>query len=208
MPNLLSIIQNIAVNAVKSTNPMSFTYGTVTSASPIRIRIDQSTINLEGESLILTTPVIERKLVINKHSHTEDASLVDNTATGNLGAPIMFTPVGVQLYVVNPNFDPNQPRTDTDEQKGTGSNPKYIINPSVPNPTVLSLNHSHAIHDTVIDGYVYEGSEDDEDHRFEAEADDDKIVITINRGLRKGDKVIMLRVSSGQQFIVLSRVFE
>lgn len=208
MPNLLSIIQNIAVNAVNSTNPLSFVYGTVSSDSPLRIKIDQTTIEIQDESIILTTSVIERKLIIEKHSHTEDKSLVDNTATGNLGAPIMFTPAGVELYVENPNFNPNQPRTDTDEQKGTGTNPKYIINPIIPNPTVLSLNHAHAIHDTVIKGHVYEGKDDDEKHRFETEADDDKIIITINRALKKGDKVIMLRVSSGQQFVVLSRVFE
>lgn len=32
--------------------------------------------------------------------------------------------------------------------------------------------------------------------------------IILNRGLRKGDKVLLLRVQSGQKFIVLSRVFE
>lgn len=36
----------------------------------------------------------------------------------------------------------------------------------------------------------------------------DQIVITLNRGLEVDDKVIMTRVSSGQQFIVLSRIFE
>lgn len=36
----------------------------------------------------------------------------------------------------------------------------------------------------------------------------EQICITINRGLEKGDKVIMTRVSGGQQFVVLSRYFE
>ena len=32
--------------------------------------------------------------------------------------------------------------------------------------------------------------------------------IILNRGLEKGDKVLMLRVCRGQQFIILSRIFE
>jgi hypothetical protein len=208
MPNLLATIQSIAVNAVNSTNPISFVFGTVTSASPLKIRMDQSTINLEGDSLILTASVIEKKLVINKHSHTEDESLVDYTATGNMGAPIIFVPSGMELYVVNLNFNPNEPRTDTDDAKGTGSNPKYIVNPAIPNPQVLPLKHAHAIHDTVVDAYVYEEGKDDDDHKLLVEKDDERIVVTVNRALQKNDKVVMLRVCGGQRFIVLSRVFE
>lgn len=208
MPNLLSTIQTIAVNAVNSTNPISFVFGTVTSADPLKIRMDQSTIELEGGSLILTANVIEKKLVINKHSHTEDESLVDYTATGNSGAPIIFAPVGVQAYVANPNFDPNKPRTDTDEVKGTPDNPKYILNPAIPSPTILPLKHNHAIHDTVVDAYVYEEGKDDDDHKLAVEKDDERIVVTVNRPLKKGDKVIMLRVSGGQRFIVMSRLFQ
>ena len=39
------------------------------------------------------------------------------------------------------------------------------------------------------------------------DSDDDRIIFTLNRALEKDDKVIMLRVSSGQRFIVLSRIF-
>jgi hypothetical protein len=35
----------------------------------------------------------------------------------------------------------------------------------------------------------------------------EQVCITINRSLKKGDSVIMSRVSHGQQFIVLSRYF-
>lgn len=56
---------------------------------------------------------------------------------------------------------------------------------------------------TVLDGYCTEYG-----HKLPVESDNDKIVITINRSLEKGDAVIMTRVSHGQQFIVLSRYFE
>lgn len=39
------------------------------------------------------------------------------------------------------------------------------------------------------------------------EQKDNKLVITYNRGLKKDDKVLMLKVSNGQQFVILSRVF-
>lgn len=178
MPNLLSTIQTIAVNAVNSTNPISFVFGTVTSADPLKIRMDQSTIELEGGSLILTANVIEKKLVINKHSHTEDESLVDYTATGNSGAPIIFTPADI-----SPDIPPTPSET-------------------------LPLKHDHAIHDTVVDAYVYEEGKDDDDHKLAVEKDDERIVVTVNRPLKKGDKVIMLRVSGGQRFIVISRLFQ
>lgn len=59
------------------------------------------------------------------------------------------------------------------------------------------------VDNTVLDGYCTEYG-----HKLPVESDDDKIVITINRSLEKGDAVIMTRVSHGQQFIVLSRYFE
>lgn len=67
--------------------------------------------------------------------------------------------------------------------------------------TALASNPD--VDNTVLDGYCTEYG-----HKLPVESDSDKIVITINRSLEKGDAVIMTRVSHGQQFIVLSRYFE
>lgn len=67
--------------------------------------------------------------------------------------------------------------------------------------TALASNPN--VDNTVLDGYCTEYG-----HKLPVESDDNKIVITINRSLEKGDAVIMTRVSHGQQFIVLSRYFE
>lgn len=174
MPNLLATIQSIAVNAVKSTNPITFVYGTVTNDSPLKIRIEQSTIQIQDDSIILTTPVIEKRLVIKKHNHSESKELADIVSAISPSGNVAFTLADI-------------PPATSDS---------------------VTLNHEHSINDKILDGYVFEGPEDDDDHKFSVESNDEQIVITINRGLRKGDKVIMLRVSSGQQFIVLSRVFE
>lgn len=174
MANLLATIQDIAVKAVKSTNPLSFVYGTVTSASPLKIRIDQSTIQLEGDSLILTSAVIEKKMVIQKHKHTESEELVSVASAA----------------------------------AATGGSVTFTLSGGPPTSTSLTLKHKHTINDTVLDAYVFEEGKDDDDHKLDVKKDDEKIVVTINRALKKDDKVVMLRVSSGQQFVVLSRAFE
>ena len=208
MSNLLTVIQGIAVNAVKATNPMAFCYGTVTSASPLKIRLNDGTLEVSGSSIMLTESVVEKTITIKKHDHTENDALVDYTATGNMGAPILFAPLGVDLYILNPNFDPSQPRTDTDEAKGTGSNPKYILNPDIPSPTTLPMKHSHGINTSTLDAWVTEFGVKQPVDPESYNQSGDEVVITINRGLEKYDKVIMLSVSEGQKFIVLSRIFK
>lgn len=205
--NLLTTIQSIAVNAVKSTNPMEYCFGTVTSADPLKIRLNDSTIEISGNSILLTEPVVEKKVYIKAHNHTENEALVDYTATGNLGAPVLFAPLGIDLYIPNPNYDPSQPRTDTDEAKGTGTNPMYILNPAVPTPTTLPLKHLHGINTSTLDAWVTEFGEKLPVDPEQYEQSGDQVIITMNRALGKDDKVIMLRVSSGQRFIVLSRIF-
>lgn len=72
-----------------------------------------------------------------------------------------------------------------------------------PGGETLPLNHSHTINTITLDAWVTEYGT-----KLPREKDDEQTVVTINRGLEKGDKVIMTRVSHGQQFIVLSRYFE
>lgn len=205
-------IQKIAQGVVESSaacDGQLFT-GTVSSDSPLKIKLgeESGSIEIDGDDIILTQSVVSKKIYIKKHNHTESEALVDYTATGNLGAPILFAPLGIDLYIPNPNFDPSQPRTDTDEAKGTGTNPMYILNPAVPIPTTLPMKHLHGIDTSTLDAWCTEYG-----HKLPVDPESydqsgDQICITINRGLEKGDKVIMSRVSHGQQFVVLSRYFE
>lgn len=52
----LELVKRAAVNAVKADSPMGFCYGIVTSASPVRIQVDQKKILTEAQ-LILTNNV-------------------------------------------------------------------------------------------------------------------------------------------------------
>lgn len=157
MSNILTTIQSIAVNAVKSTNPVEYCIGTVTSIEPLKVRLNESTLEVWGDILMLTSAVVERKMTIKKHSHPIGNSLVSHTHE---------TPAGTAIA------DPNLATAKVD--------------------------------DTVLDAYVNEfGSSDPLDHP----SDDNEIVVTLNRGLKKDDKVLMLQVSGGQKFIILSRLF-
>lgn len=162
MTTLLSMIQNIAVKAVNSTNPTTFTFGTVTSADPLKIRIDQSTIELEGDSLILTANVVEKTLTIHKHSHGEDKQLLDIQSASSPTGAVSFVPSGASV----------------------------------------TLRHKHSIETEVVDAACTEFGEE-----LPTDKDNDRIVVTINRALKKNDRVIMLRVCAGQEYIILSRVF-
>lgn len=161
MSNLLTTIQSIAVNAVKSTNPVEYCFGTVTSINPLKVRLNESTLEVWGDTLMLTSAVVERKLTIKKHTH-------------KIGSTVA---------------------THTHQFTGQGA---------VGVPT--GIDETTEIVDTVLDAFVNEHG--DTDNHLPVDSDDKKIVVTINRGLQKDDKVIMLRVCGGQKFVILSRVFK
>ncbi|MRN57033.1 DUF2577 domain-containing protein [Paenibacillus monticola] len=61
---MLDIIKKASLGAVGSTNPVAFSYGTVTSAVPLQIQIDQRFI-LSGPALVLPETVMESKLELD-----------------------------------------------------------------------------------------------------------------------------------------------
>lgn len=166
MSTLLSTIQDIAVKAVNSTNPVVFTFGTVTSADPLKVRVDSSTIEIGKESLILTANVVEKTVEIDKHTHGWGSDLLSHVHKyAGQGGPITSDPCNAsQAPFVNPAVD----------------------------ETVLSAR-------CIEYGEKREGEEDD---------GKTKIVVTVTRALKKDDRVIMLRVCSGQEWIILSRVYD
>lgn len=160
MSNLLSVIQNIAVNAVQSTIPVQYCYGTVTNDNPLSIRLNDGTIEIKGESILLTEPVVEKKITINKHTHDLRNDLLTHKHSYAL-------------------------------ETGTAT--------TSPPTNITSEN----VVDTVISGVCTEHGVD-----LPTDSNSERIIITMNRALEKGDKVLMMRVSSGQKFIVLSRIFD
>ena len=192
-----SDIQTIAhgvIEASAACDGQLFT-GTVTNANPLKITLgeDAGGIELDGDDIILTQAVVSKKLYIKKHTHDDDEQLVDVQGTTSAG-PVIFAPVGELPSPTIPNPDPP---------------PDEIPNPAFPtNPSTLTLHHKHGIMTSTLDAWVTEYGTKLPVDPSTYNQDGEQTVITINRGLEKGDKVIMTRVSHGQQFIVLSRYFE
>lgn len=188
-----STIQSIAngvVEASAACDGQLFT-GTVTSANPLKITLgeDAGGIELDGDDIILTQAVVSKKLYIKKHDHTDENALTDTSAMDGMGLSVNFIPAGV-----DPSDFPVNPDTGLPDIPGMG--------------TVLSLQHKHVINTNTLEAWVTEYGTKLPFNPSEHNPDGEQIVVTINRGLEKGDKVIMTRVSHGQQFIVLSRYFE
>lgn len=177
MPNLLTTIQEIAVNAVRSTNPVEFRYGTVTNADPLKIRLSDSTIEISGDSIILTVGVVEKKITIKKHTHEIGSTIASHTHIVSV-PPFLVT----GAVPVPPGEVP---------VTATGTVPK-----------TTDFTENTNVVDTVVEAVCKEFGQD-----LPVDSNNNEITFTINRGLEKGDKVIMLKVSGGQRFIVLSRIF-
>ena len=176
MSNLLTVIQQIAVNAVQSTNPMEYRIGTVTSADPLKIRLNDSTLEISGSSILLTEPVVEKKITIQKHTHKIGATIASHT---HIVTPTDLTVIAAPAPTTPP-----------------GPSVSGVV------PATNDFNKDTTIIDTVLDAKCTEFGVD-----LPIKSDSNKIVFTTNRALEKDDKVLMLKVSDGQQFIVLSRIF-
>lgn len=175
MSNLLTTIQSIAVNAVKSTVPVEYCIGTVTSESPLKVRLNDSTLEVWGDTLMLTSAVVERKMTIKKHNHG-----IGDELKGHVHE---YVGEGGKLLTGGPALAPP------------------VSTPGAPKPFV-----TNKVDDEVLDAFVTEFGK--EKLNVEKPTDKSEIVVTLNRGLKKGDKVIMIRVCGGQKFIILSRIFK
>ncbi|WNS42849.1 DUF2577 domain-containing protein [Paenibacillus sp. MMS20-IR301] len=60
---MLDIIKQASLGVVSSTNPVAFSYGTVVSAEPLQIQLEQRFI-LSGPALVVPESVTESKAVL------------------------------------------------------------------------------------------------------------------------------------------------
>ncbi|MFA9376222.1 MAG: DUF2577 domain-containing protein [Lachnotalea sp.] len=71
MANLNEQIKKVAMDAVNESEPSTFVYGTVTSANPLSIQVEQK-LSLTKEFLVLTNNVIDYEVDIEVDWQTED----------------------------------------------------------------------------------------------------------------------------------------
>ena len=131
MSNLLQTIQSIAINAVAASNPASLCYGVVTSARPLKIRLDESTLEISDAAVMLTEAVVERKITIDKHNHTIGSALANHqhsyvsasgspattTATGQISGETTVdnTVLSVHFSEFGQDLTGNQVKSDSDK---------------------------------------------------------------------------------------------
>lgn len=83
MANLVELIKQAAVEAVNASDPAAFYFGTVTSADPLSINIEQK-MDLTSEFLILTNAVKDHEVTMTVDHMTEYAELdANHTHTAN-----------------------------------------------------------------------------------------------------------------------------
>ena len=176
---ILDTVINIVRSEIQKFEPLSCV-GEVTHVNPLQIKV--GSYSIDEDFMVIDSSC--RKLVINiptdsafEHTHGMDDALVNYSATGNMGAPIIFVPQGLEPFVPSgntPDYNtyPNTGYSDLEtDTKGTGANPYWIVNPAIPNPTTLTVKHAHGIHNALPK-------------------------ILVHRGLKVGDKVNILRVGS------------
>ena len=157
--SLISAIQYVSGQNRQAGQPTDYVRGTVTSEDPLKITIDDTMQELERQSLILTAPVIEKKIPVLTHKHY--ISTLSHTHTCPTGAT---TPGLTAQYL------------------GEESLVSEGANSTLQGEDIICYENGEPL--PIEDGYII-----------------------LNRKLETDDKVLMLRVSNGQLFIVLSREF-
>lgn len=157
--SLISAIQYVSDQNRQASQPTDYVRGTVTSEDPLKITIDDTMQELERQSLILTAPVIEKKIPVLTHKHY--ISTLSHTHTCPTGAT---TPGLTAQYL------------------GEESLVSEGANSTLQGEDIICYENGEPL--PIEDGYII-----------------------LNRKLETDDKVLMLRVSNGQLFIVLSREF-
>lgn len=179
-------LQKLAKGVVESSaacDGQLFT-GTVSNANPLSIKLgeESGSIEIDGDDIILTQSVVSKKIYIKKHTHEIGATIAGHTHPTTLTVAGTAGAPPAELPVTGTATGNTSPTTDF--------NAKTEIITRTLDAWCTEYGHKLPV--------------DPESYN----PDGDQICITINRGLEKGDKVIMSRVSHGQQFVVLSRYFE
>lgn len=110
MPNMIEIIKTAAIDAVGASNPVAIIFGTVVSASPLKVNIEQR-LTLDESHLILSSMVRDYQVDVTLDHMTEIESGHSHQVTGKktmtvhnrlkTGETVMLIQIqGGQKYVI------------------------------------------------------------------------------------------------------------
>lgn len=189
--DLIDVLHQVTEDTMSAYGLSDMAVGTVTSVDPLEVTIRESMAPLPQEVLRLTASVIERKIPVVAHKHTTTGFRHSHTVSG----------LGHSHVIPAGSF-----RHSHMTQDGETSTVATSIDGVIPAALKGEYPTSEAL---TPDGYL-----SDEQLRGIVCYEDGKPLpvengfIILNRGLAVGDKVLLLRVMRGQQFVILSRVFE
>lgn len=185
--------------------PTDLCVGTVVSAAPLQVSLSTQTAPLEGEQLLLTEPVVEKKIPVLTHIHEMEGLSHTHTLSGlghshsTTGFAHSHTTGGLShahtlsegqtgaALAGSYSSDEQLAGSFTSDQKLTGTYTSSGALGDVEMEGALSgvqcIEHGQPL--PVEDGYII-----------------------LNRALETGDIVLLLRVEHGARYVILSRMFK
>lgn len=185
--------------------PTDLCVGTVVSAAPLQVSLSAQTAPLEGEQLLLTEPVVEKKIPVLTHIHEMEGLSHTHTLSGlghshdTTGFAHSHTTGGLShahtlsegqtgaALAGSYSSDEQLAGVFSSDQKLTGAYTSSGALGNVEMEGALSgvqcIEHGQPL--PVEDGYII-----------------------LNRALETGDIVLLLRVEHGARYVILSRMFK
>lgn len=186
--DMIDVLHEIMEGSMDAYGLSDLAVGTVTSADPLEVTIREAMAPLPQEVLWLTAAVVEKKLPVLEHEHITAGFRHRHTVSG-LGHSHGVSGLG---HTHSTAEGATGSALDGACQTGGGLDGDY--------PTGEGLTpDAYASDRRLAEIVCYEDGKP-----LPVEGG----YIILNRGLEKGDKVLLLRVLRGQQFIILSRIFE
>lgn len=186
--DLIDTLHGIVEGSMNAYGLSDLAVGTVTGVDPLEVTVREAMAPLPQEVLWLTAAVIEKKMPVLAHEHITAGFRHGHMLSG-LGHSHGISGLG---HAHDASEGTTGGALDGVYQTGDGLGGEYQTGDGLTPDAYASdkrLDGVACFEDgkplPVKDGYII-----------------------LNRGLAAGDKVLLLRVMRGQQFIILSRIFE
>lgn len=221
---LIEVLYQMMEQSQRASQPSDLVIGTVTAVGPLEVTVDESAPPLKSEVLLLTEPVIEKKIPVLTHSHEIDGLSHTHTVTGlghshSTGGFSHTHTVG-GLSHSHDTAGLSHTHSTADGATGSALDGAYssetalggdytsssALAGSYPSDTQLAGTYSTqgALGDVQSGGALENVACIENGRALPVENG----YIILNRALEVGDAVLMLRVQHGQRFIILSRIFK
>lgn len=186
MSNLLEIIKQAAKDVNEEGKPVTMIYGTVESAAPLQIRVDQKNL-LEEEDLMLSTLVQDHYVDMTVEHITESAIVPLTAAETAHTHSVIGTSDGASDGITHKHSIDAAPAAE-----GAA--------PGASETGEASPDHTHAISITTVSG-GFASSGGSHTHGYIG-----RKTFLVHYGLQVGECVTLIRIQGGQKFIVLDRI--